>query len=171
MGFPFPDFTFRDPQDVFKEFFGSTVFNIFESGKIILLPSRVIFMCYVDFIHFFSLSGKLKIIRCSKKKRTNKKRYLNDQFVDVSGGIAPRGSRNRQNTQISSLFDHFTGMNAFNMSSDFNEMFSPMNGNSQFSSFTTSSTFGENGGNGAGTVKKTSTSTRFINGKKVTTKK
>ncbi len=33
MSFSFPNFTFRDPEDVFKEFFGSSNFDIFELGE------------------------------------------------------------------------------------------------------------------------------------------
>ena len=35
MGFAFPNFTFRDPDDVFKEFFGGQMpfGDIFETGK------------------------------------------------------------------------------------------------------------------------------------------
>lgn len=34
MNFTFPNFTFRDPDDVFKEFFGGSPFDIFELGEI-----------------------------------------------------------------------------------------------------------------------------------------
>lgn len=119
MGFGFPTFTFRDPDEVFKEFFGSSPFDIFEIG-----------------------------------------------------GFGARGSRNGQNTQVSSIFSPFGGFGSFGMPG-MDGMFSPMNGggnNGQFSSFSTSSSFGGPTSN-AGAVKKTSTSTTFKNGMKVTTKK
>lgn len=114
----FPFFAFRDPEEVFREFFGSC--DIFELG----------------------------------------------------GFGGNRGSRynNGNTTQLSSIFSPFGGMSPFGIATNFDDMFST-NGNSHFTSFSSSSTFGGGGGGGGGNVKKTSTSTRFINGKKVTTKK
>ncbi|KAK7601633.1 hypothetical protein V9T40_009074 [Parthenolecanium corni] len=113
--FSFPNFTFRDPDDVFKEFFGGSPFDIFELGN-----------------------------------------------------FSSRGSRNGHQTQVASVFNPFAGFGGFGMGNEFDDMFGT-NGNSQFSTFTTSSSFGGVGNGGA--VKKTSTSTRFSNGKKITTKK
>lgn len=86
-----------------------------------------------------------------------------------AGNFSSRGSRNGHQTQVASVFNPFAGFGAFGMGNEFDDMFG-MNGNSQFSTFTTSSSFGGGVGNG-GAVKKTSTSTRFSNGKKITTKK
>ncbi|KAK4876267.1 hypothetical protein RN001_012689 [Aquatica leii] len=118
LGFGF--FTFRDPEDVFREFFGSTV---------------------------------------------------SDLLADFNGPHdhhrGRRGNRHShpQNQVTSSLFNPFGFGLGFgsNLMDDFFH-----NGSAQFSSF--SSSF-SNGNNGHANIKRTSTSTRFVDGKKITTKK
>nr|CAD7442631.1 unnamed protein product [Timema bartmani] len=106
-GFPF---TFRDPEDVFREFFGGS------------------------------------------------------SFQDLFTGIH---ASHPQNTISSQFFNPF-GM-GFGMAS-LDDLFSQQNGGG--GGFTSFSTFNSSfsGNTGGGAVKKTSTSTRFINGKKITTK-
>ncbi|KAB0795162.1 hypothetical protein PPYR_12001 [Photinus pyralis] len=117
LGFGF--FTFRDPEDVFREFFGSPV---------------------------------------------------SDLLADLHGHHDHRGRRgNRhshpQNAVSSTIFNPFGfGLGFGNSLMD--DLFH--NGSPGFSSF--SSSF-SNGTNGHTNIKKTSTSTRFIDGKKITTKK
>nr|CAD7425814.1 unnamed protein product [Timema monikensis] len=117
-GFPF---TFRDPEDVFREFFGGSSFQ--------------------------------------------------ELFTDMHQRGGRRSNRNShpQNTISSQFFNPF-GM-GFGMAS-LDDLFSQQNGGggggfTSFSSFNSSFS----GNTGGGAVKKTSTSTRFINGKKITTKK
>ncbi|XP_049858950.1 dnaJ homolog subfamily B member 6-like isoform X1 [Schistocerca gregaria] len=115
--FAFP-FTFRDPEDVFREFFGSS------------------------------------------------------PFQDVFGGMdhgPRRGNRNGGNNSITSSFFSPFGLQLGGFQID---DFFGMDGNSGFTSFTSLSSSNMGGGAGSGAaVKRTSTSTRFINGKKITTKK
>ncbi|XP_046992546.1 dnaJ homolog subfamily B member 6-like isoform X4 [Schistocerca americana] len=115
--FAFP-FTFRDPEDVFREFFGSS------------------------------------------------------PFQDVFGGMdhgTRRGNRNGGNNSITSSFFSPFGLQLGGFQID---DFFGMDGNSGFTSFTSLSSSNMGGGAGSGAaVKRTSTSTRFINGKKITTKK
>ncbi|XP_051910090.1 dnaJ homolog subfamily B member 6b [Hippocampus zosterae] len=115
-------FTFRNPEDVFREFFGGRD----------------------PFADFFA----------------------NDPFNDFIGHTRHRGST-RTRTGGSGLFD-FGG---FSFDSGFNA-FGDMGG-SGFTSF--SSSFGGGGGGGGGggmgNFKSVSTSTKFINGRKITTKR
>lgn len=105
-GFPF---TFRDPEEVFREFFGGSPFGeLFGAGR-----------------------------------RSHR-----------SGG---------HHDTVASMFSPMGGLGGFG----FEDMFSNLDGNGvSFTSF--SSTFGNNA---SPVTKRTSTSTRFINGKKITTKK
>ncbi|XP_003701224.1 dnaJ homolog subfamily B member 6 isoform X2 [Megachile rotundata] len=100
-------FVFRDPEEVFREFFGDTSFeNLFSS-----------------------LTG----------------------------------------TGVGRPFNRYSrpSSNSISTSSHLNNLFEGLSGN--FTSFNTFTTI--DGNNGGGSVKRTSTSTRFINGKKITTKK
>lgn len=121
-GFPF---VFRDPEDVFREFFGGSPFDeIFNPG--------------------------------------HSRRHQNGH----AGGSRHHRSSHPQN--VMSPFVSFSLMD---------DMFSPhgfggMNGMNMNSGFTSMSTFnGAHGGGGGGNVKRISTSTSFVNGKKVVTKK
>ncbi|XP_054287077.1 dnaJ homolog subfamily B member 6-like isoform X3 [Macrosteles quadrilineatus] len=114
-GFPF---TFRDPEDVFREFFGGS------------------------------------------------------PFQDLFGG-----SRQRHSHPSSTLSTSLFGPFGLGLGLGFEDMFGNAHaglpddgflGSAQFTSFSTS--FGSGGGSNPA-VKRTSTSTRFINGKKITTKK
>lgn len=113
-------FTFRDPEDVFREFFGSSS----------------------PFAEFFG--GR----HHHNHRRGN------------------RHSHPQQNTIASQFFNPFGFSLGMNGIDDF--FANNSNGFTSFSTF--NSTFsGPNGGTAA--IKRTSTSTRFINGKKITTKK
>ena len=73
-----------------------------------------------------------------------------------------------QNTISSQFFNQF-GALGINMAG-FNDLFSVgQTGGAEFTSFSSLSNF--SGPSGGGAVKRTSTSTRFISGKKITTKK
>ncbi|XP_054286148.1 dnaJ homolog subfamily B member 3-like isoform X3 [Macrosteles quadrilineatus] len=114
-GFPF---TFRDPEDVFREFFGGS------------------------------------------------------PFQDLFGGLPDEGmhgSRQRHSHPSSTLSTSLFGPFGLGLGLGFEDMFGNAHaGSAQFTSFSTS--FGSGGGSNPA-VKRTSTSTRFINGKKITTKK
>jgi len=108
--FPFFTFSFRDPEEVFREFFGS------------------------------------------------------DPFADFFGSVMPRQDRIQQ-----SLFQPFGRNPGFGGFFGFQDFFGRDPG---FTSFSSSSSFGTFGGGPTGAnVRKTSTSTRFVNGKKLVTKK
>jgi len=111
--FGFPGFVFRDPEDVFREFFGGS-----------------------------------------------------DPFADFFGNGFHQhhhaGNRQQQN-QVSSNFFGFPGF-SFGFSA-----FPDLYDDGSFTQMSTSMNFG--GGTGGSNVTRTSTSTRFINGKKVVTKK
>jgi len=86
-------------------------------------------------------------------------------FQDLFGGSRQRHSHPSSNTLSTSLFGPF----GFGLGLGFDDMFGNAHGGTaQFTSFSTS--FGSGGGGGPA-VKRTSTSTRFMNGKKITTKK
>ncbi|KAK2579986.1 hypothetical protein KPH14_012245 [Odynerus spinipes] len=109
----FSTFVFRDPEEVFREFFANSPFD--------------------------------------------------DPFAGMFGGGARRPGRNGSNNTLStSLF----GRLGFRSPFDFLEG----GANCGFTSFSTFPSFDGTAGGGAA-VKRTSTSTRFINGKKITTKK
>lgn len=110
-GFPF---TFRDPDEVFREFFGGSPFR--------------------------------------------------DLFAELNGHGHHRSVRRGQNTSLaSSMFSPFgLGMNGLD------DFFSMANGNS----FTSFSTFNSSlNGPASANMKSTTTTTRIVNGKKLTTKK
>ncbi|KAK9301817.1 hypothetical protein QLX08_006006 [Tetragonisca angustula] len=112
-------FMFRDPEEVFKEFFGGTSFE--------------------------------------------------DLFSDLSEVGVRFGSNRHSHPSSNSISTSFfgpLGVSHFGFS-PFNNLFEGSSGN--FTSFNTYASFG--GTSGGGAVKRTSTSTRFINGKKITTKK
>ncbi|KAK1116453.1 hypothetical protein K0M31_019041 [Melipona bicolor] len=113
-------FMFRDPEEVFKEFFGGTSFE--------------------------------------------------DLFSDLSEVGVRFGSNRHSHPSSNSISTSFfgpLGVSHFGFS-PFNNLFEGSSGN--FTSFNTYASFGGTSG-GGGAVKRTSTSTRFINGKKITTKK
>lgn len=87
------------------------------------------------------------------------------------GGRRNGGTRNGHNSLEAQFFSPFGGLQL--MDSFFG---APAMGNGGFSSFSTLSSFGAmNGGGGGGcgngAVKRTSTSTTFVNGKKLVTKR
>ncbi|CAL7942560.1 unnamed protein product [Xylocopa violacea] len=107
----FDTFVFRDPEEVFREFFGGTSFE--------------------------------------------------DLFSGLTGAGIRRGSGRHSHPNSNSISTSFLGPLGFGFSR-FNNLFEGGSGN--FTSFNTFTT-------GGGAMKRTSTSTRFINGKKITTKK
>ncbi|KAL1138110.1 hypothetical protein AAG570_009802, partial [Ranatra chinensis] len=116
--FPGFSFSFRDPEEVFREFFGGSPFG--------------------------GVFGELILILCSVPMR--------------NGG--------RQHSSL-----HTSLFNPFGLG--FDDMLNSMNGGGgggghTFSSFTS---FGGNAGGGAPVTKRTVTSTKFTNGKQITTKK
>ncbi|XP_043100497.1 dnaJ homolog subfamily B member 6b isoform X2 [Puntigrus tetrazona] len=120
-------FTFRNPDDVFREFFGGRD------------P-------FADFADFFA----------------------DDPFDDFFGGRRHRGvSRSRTTGSF------FPGFSPFaSPFSGFNAGFTPFGpmGGGGFTSFSSSS-IGGGGGGGMGNFRSVSTSTKFINGKRITTKR
>lgn len=136
-------FTFRDPEDVFREFFGAGVFDLLSGGKecnCIVLNRFLIALSFVD-LH--------------SRDRSRRNRHTHPQHA----------------LSNSALFSPF----GFAIGSDFmDDFFNP--GAGAFTSFssingTFSSGGGSGGGGGSTTVKRTQTSTRFSNGKKIVTKK
>ncbi|XP_033355482.1 dnaJ homolog subfamily B member 6-B isoform X1 [Bombus vosnesenskii] len=112
-------FMFRDPEEVFKEFFGGTSFeNLFSD------------------------------------------------LAEIGVRLGPNRHSHPSSNSISTSFFGPLGVSHFGFS-PFNNLFEGSSGN--FTSFNAFTTFG--GASGGGAVKRTSTSTRFINGKKITTKK
>ncbi|CAK9817857.1 DnaJ homolog subfamily B member 6-B [Anthophora plagiata] len=109
-------FVFRDPEEVFREFFGGSLFE--------------------------------------------------NMFSDLNGTGAHRGSNRHSHPSGNSISTSFFGPLGFGFS-PFNNLFEGATGN--FTSFNTFASF--DGSSGGSAVKRTNTSTRFINGKKITTKK
>ncbi|XP_066146096.1 dnaJ homolog subfamily B member 6-like isoform X2 [Euwallacea fornicatus] len=131
--FGFSFFTFRDPEDVFREFFGG--------GDL------------------FDLLGDLH-----NPHRSDRHRHHHHL----------RGNRHSHpQNQLSSLFSPFGLLSTGFVDDFFGQAAGSHNGHGGFSSFSTiNSTFSNVPGLGGGSnVKRTSTSTRFVNGKKITTKK
>lgn len=117
-GFPF---VFRDPEDVFREFFGGSPFDdIFNPGQ-------------------------------------QSRRHQNGH----AGGSRPH-HRSSHPQNVMSPFLSFSLMD---------DMFSPHAFGGMNGGFTSLSTFNGSHGGGGGSVKRISTSTSFVNGKKVVTKK
>lgn len=147
-------FTFRDPEDVFREFFGNSPFADIFGGEwqSLAVPEHSLLITTI-------LAGM----------------YTNGhQMNGGSNGGSRRngGSRNGHNSLEAQFFSPFGGLQL--MDSFFG---GPAMGNGGFSSFSTLSSFGAmNGGGGGGgcgngAVKRTSTSTTFVNGKKLVTKR
>ncbi|CAH1238290.1 DNAJB2 [Branchiostoma lanceolatum] len=123
-GGSFHHFTFRDPEEVFREFFGGAD----------------------PFADFF-----------------------NDDFFGGGGGRSSRTSRSRHahGAGSTTLFqDNFPG---FSFNFGFGGRSDPF-ADGGFTSFSSSS-FGGSGGNRGGNFKSTSTSTKYVNGRKVTTRR
>nr|CAD7586298.1 unnamed protein product [Timema genevievae] len=165
-GFPF---TFRDPEDVFREFFGGSSFQDLFTGMSLALSSAslkpILWVGGREGEKHGVAPQPTKVSLCA-----NKNRWITET-VDDASHKTDMHQRNRnshpQNTISSQFFNPF-GM-GFGMAS-LDDLFSQQNGGGGFTSFSTfNSSFSGNTGGGA--VKKTSTSTRFINGKKITTKK
>lgn len=126
-GFGF--FTFRDPEDVFREFFGSAVFDLLGD-----MHSR------------------------DRRHRSNRHSHPQHHALSNSALFSPFGFTSIGNCLMDDFFNtagagHGGGFTSFSsINSSYN------NG-------------GAAGGAGNASIKRTSTSTRFVNGKKITTKK
>ncbi|XP_023247666.1 putative protein TPRXL, partial [Copidosoma floridanum] len=114
--FNFNPFVFRDPEDVFREFFG----------------------------------GNSPF----------------DLFADLHGHSRGHRNRNAGNSISTSFFSPFG-----HFDSAFGDIFGGGFGMNNCTTFSTCASFGGPSNNGPREMKRTSTSTRFINGKKITTKK
>ncbi|XP_051985249.1 dnaJ homolog subfamily B member 6-like isoform X1 [Xyrauchen texanus] len=127
----FGGFTFRNPDDVFREFFGGRD----------------------PFADFFG----------------------GDPFADDFFGGGRRHQRDMTRSRTGgSFFGGFGGFPPFGAGfSSFNAGFSPFGhmGGGGFTSFSSSSIGGGGGGGGMGNFRSVSTSTKFINGRKITTKR
>jgi DnaJ homolog subfamily B member 6 len=111
---------FRDPEEVFREFFGGNPFD--------------------DFFGHGRRHHQNGHAGSSRHHRSSHPQSVMSPFLSFS--------------LMDDMFSHpYGGMNSMN------------------SGFTSLSTFSGSGGGGGGNVKRISTSTSFINGKKVTTKK
>lgn len=136
MGFGF--FTFRDPEEVFREFFGGTPFADLFGGKSseFIFPSIYMF---VDFLLDFHGSGHRRRNRNSHPSNALSQHIFSPFGLNLGGSI---------------MDDFFaTGPGSFTSISSLNTTFA-------------------NGAAGANAnIKRTSTSTRFVNGKKITTKR
>lgn len=117
----FTAFTFRDPEEVFREFFGER--SPFE-----------------DLLGGFSRGGQSRHNRNSHPQTTTISSAFLNPFNSLRFGVTG--------------FDDLFGL-----------------GQTGPDAFTSFSSLSNIGGSGGGAVKRTSTSTRFINGKKMTTKK
>ncbi|KAI5627333.1 dnaJ-like subfamily B member 6, partial [Silurus asotus] len=125
-------FTFRNPEDVFREFFGGRD----------------------PFADFFGDDPFDPF----------------DDFFGFGAGRRQRGTRNRAG---GSFFPGFGGFPPFGGGfSGFDSGFMPIGpmGGGNFTSFSSSS-FGGGGGGGMGNFRSVSTSTKFINGRRITTKR
>ncbi|XP_029935575.1 dnaJ homolog subfamily B member 6b isoform X2 [Myripristis murdjan] len=122
-------FTFRNPEDVFREFFGGRD----------------------PFADFFD-----------------------DPFDDFFGGSRGHQRGVSRNRTGGSLFHSFGGFPGFGASfSGFDSGFTSFGqmGGGGFTSFSSSSFGGGGGGGGMGNFRSVSTSTKFVNGRKITTKR
>lgn len=143
-------FTFRDPEDVFREFFGNSPFADIFGGEWVSIGGEE-----GGTTNYVFISGM----------------YTNGHSMNGNGAGRRNGSsRNGHNSLEAQFFSPFGGLQL--MDSFFG---APAMGNGGFSSFSTLSSFGAmNGGGGGcgnGAVKRTSTSTTFVNGKKLVTKR
>lgn len=160
--FGFPNFVFRDPEDVFREFFGGR--DPFE-----------------DLLDPFGLLGGGRQ-RSARTRHHHHSPYHHPQHLtstqlafrqpgfgmspfDLLGGLAGFGAHNHSLMMGGGLFDDFD-----------NAQVGPFGGNAFTSVQTFSSSMGgvplvPHGAPGGMNMRSSSTSTRYVNGKKITTKK
>lgn len=145
-------FVFRDPEDVFREFFDGIPFEDLFSGK-----------AYIDTQTYIEPE-----ILAEVYLRNGTSQPLNP--AGFHGGCSRRGAANRHNHSTNnSLSTSFFGPFGIGFRLPFDDLLDNAGTTGNFSSFGTFTSFG---GSNAGTAtKRTSTSTRFMNGKKITTKK
>ncbi|KAK4328828.1 hypothetical protein Pmani_000770 [Petrolisthes manimaculis] len=134
----FPTFTFRDPEDVFREFFGGD-------------PFRDLF----NFDPFDPLDNS-----ANRRRRQGRQRGPGQQ------GAAQYHHNNHHNSLSSTFFPPFSSLFGHSMFTPFPGL-EGIEGGGGFTTFSSQS-FTNLGGPG---VKRSSTSTKFVNGKKITTKK
>lgn len=134
--YTFPTFTFRDPEEVFREFFGGD-------------PFRDLF----NFDPFDPLGNS-----ANRRRRQGRQRGSAQQ--------GPAQHNNHHNSLSSTFFTPFGSLFGPNMFSPFTGL-EGIEGGGGFTTFS-SQTFTNFGGPA---VKRSSTSTKFVNGKKITTKK
>ncbi|KAG5308967.1 DNJ6B protein, partial [Pseudoatta argentina] len=137
-------FVFRDPEEVFREFFDGIPFEDLFAGKI---------QIHLD---------RKYVISCQTLQTPN--------FAGFHGGGSRRGVGGRHDHSTSnSLSTSFFGPFGFGFRLPFNDLMENAGAAGNFTSFGTFTSF--DGTSGGSAVKRTSTSTRFIDGKKITTKK
>lgn len=144
-GFGFPTFHFRDPEEVFREFFGGRdPFAEFFSG----FPSPALFDPFFD-DSVFSAGPSRR--RHHNRRHRMEQQHQHQQGVSRRPRGGPFGFGSPFGFGFPSLFD-----DPFDMAP------------AGFTSFSSTSFSGPAGG---GNFRSTSTSTKYINGKKVVTKK
>uniref|UniRef100_A0A8P0PLM7 DnaJ heat shock protein family (Hsp40) member B6 n=1 Tax=Canis lupus familiaris TaxID=9615 RepID=A0A8P0PLM7_CANLF len=152
-------FTFRNPDDVFREFFGGRD------------PFSFDFFGVLGDFHFQALrisTQEKKLLHGYYMYEVTVQPAGEDPFEDFFGSRrGPRGSRNRG---TGSFFSAFSGFPSFgggfsSFDTGFTSFASP--GHGGLTSFS-STTFG---GSGMGNFKSISTSTKMVNGRKITTKR
>jgi len=136
----FPSFSFRDPEEVFREFFGGDPFH--------------------DLFNFDPFDPLGHSRPRSRHHRTGR------PTSGHGGSRSAPATSNALSGQFFSPFGSLFGPSMFSPFGGFGEMSNMSNGGG-FTSFSTQS-FSSMGGPG---MKSSSTSTKFVNGKKVTTKK
>ncbi|XP_037069343.1 dnaJ homolog subfamily B member 6-B-like isoform X2 [Pollicipes pollicipes] len=136
--FLFTGFTFRDPEDVFREFFGSDPLSDLLNGM--LDP----------------LSGGVP--RRARPGRSRGSRHPPSAGAPASQLMSP------------ALFSPF-GLGGLGMMSSFAAIDAMMDGMGPGGGFVTADSFSTHMGPGGAAMKRTSTSTKYVNGKKITTRR
>ncbi|KAL5006477.1 hypothetical protein ScPMuIL_015283 [Solemya velum] len=183
-GFGFHDFHFRDPEEVFREFFGGRdpfaeffsgpVGRGFENGSMFQhsftgFPSPSSFF-QPSFMNDFGGSGRRRVLRQQRDPQMRRPRVrVFHPFGSI--GFLPMGMPMSLGT--SSVFDDPFGFH-HRHHGHHQPSYSSRQQNRPQTCFSFSSTsFGgpTGGGGGGGNFRSTSTSTKFVNGKRVVTKK
>uniref|UniRef100_A0A8C2QYJ4 DnaJ heat shock protein family (Hsp40) member B6 n=1 Tax=Capra hircus TaxID=9925 RepID=A0A8C2QYJ4_CAPHI len=153
-------FTFRNPDEVFREFFGGRD------------PFSFDFFGVLGDFHFQALriyTREQKLLHGYYMYEVTAQRAGEDPFEDFFGNRrGPRGSRSRG---TGSFFSAFSGFPPFGGGfPSFDAGFSSFGslGHGGLTAFSSSSAFG---GSGMGNYKSVSTSTKVVNGRKITTKR
>lgn len=149
---PFFSFTFRDPEEVFREFFGTDAFHMFFENP------------------YSATAGRPAHHHPARHAHTHSP-LLSHHRANVEGGRRAAGRNRSVHGHPAAAVhrrDDFFAIPSFNMGfpNIFNGAF-----NDGFTAFTTTSTFSADVGATRPGVRKTTTSTRFVNGKKIETRK